>query len=460
MLASAICKRASRLWPADAAQSPTLAAVRKAWAERLDAPFPASLAGWQRVMQDDTRGDLRLIAILRDAAGHAASAGGGLQPAAAELIVALMLQAFEHHVHRLAGAHAEAQALSQGLARIDEPLAAQVVAACVSGQGLLLMPASDGGHPEAEAANVIHGLSPEALGVRDGQAAVRLEVDAALGVFRPAAGAGNLHQRRTASRRLQAAAGAVRTTDAVALDVEDFEARWHTGLLFVVNDADAAPALKDPDVCRYAGRDLRVKVYRHGGAGVAPTSATDMWAGIMANVATPLREAIAVLFPGSAAASVPAAGGVPQVFLSYAHAEDPVLLKLVCVMLAALQEQGHIRLWVDAQGIRSGEQFHPDIQQGIDGSRIALVLFSNALNGSSYVKTHELPHILRRRDAGLLTFCPLMLRKCDIGAVGAMHGVNFKFGDGPLEALDPDGKQDLLARVSQWMREHLAGRTV
>lgn len=460
MPSTPILLRAEKAWPADDA-APELRLLRRAWADRHGAsPCPEPFAAWHQAMSVDDGGALEAIACVRDAALLACEARGGVPPKTAEFVVAQLLLAFERHVQWHAGADADAAELGERLRAVDEPLAAQVVSACLSGQGLLLMSSGEGAEPEAEPANVISGLPPEVLLQRDGAAAVRLEVDAALQAMRQVPATGSLAQRRAAARQRQRDP---RTAAAIARDVRAFAARWNTGLMFVVPEVHAPEALRDAEVCAHARDELGVGVYRFGRAGDGASGAVDdaAWSGVVADIAQPLREAIAVLFPRAAPARLAGPSATaPQVFLSYAHAEqDRPWVERVHGTLQALEENGHITLWKDSRDLRTGEAFHPEIQAAIDASRIAVVLVSTALLKSDYVLRHELPHILRRRDAAGLTFCPLMLLDCDHGQHAALAETNFRFGTKALASLQAPGEGDeLLSRLSHWLREHLTGK--
>ena len=89
-----------------------------------------------------------------------------------------------------------------------------------------------------------------------------------------------------------------------------------------------------------------------------------------------------------------------KVFVSYSHKDRSYRDELVPALeaVAAIRD----RVWFDQKFIDIGDQFHPEIQQALAESKIGILLVSNHFLTSQYIKTHELPFLLRQAERGEL----------------------------------------------------------
>src|SRR5829696_4199833 len=87
------------------------------------------------------------------------------------------------------------------------------------------------------------------------------------------------------------------------------------------------------------------------------------------------------------------AGDGGLVFVSYSHA-DAAWVQRFQVLLKPLVRRKRLRLWVDT-AIRTGDQWHPEIERAIARSRVALLLVSADFIASDFVIDQELPALLR-----------------------------------------------------------------
>ncbi len=89
-----------------------------------------------------------------------------------------------------------------------------------------------------------------------------------------------------------------------------------------------------------------------------------------------------------------------NIFISFSHKDKPYRDELVPALeaVAAIRD----RVWFDQKCIDIGDRFHPEIQQALAESKIGILLVSNHFLTSEYIKTHELPLLLRQAERGAL----------------------------------------------------------
>ena len=123
------------------------------------------------------------------------------------------------------------------------------------------------------------------------------------------------------------------------------------------------------------------------------------------------------------------ADGDGLVFLSYSH-DDVAWAQRFRVLLKPLVRRKHLRLWDDT-AIRVGDEWHPEIEEAIGRSRIALVLVSADFLASDYIMDHELPTLWAR---GVM-LAPVLIGDCFWSAAPELAAVQWLHDpgrDGPL----------------------------
>jgi TIR domain len=97
----------------------------------------------------------------------------------------------------------------------------------------------------------------------------------------------------------------------------------------------------------------------------------------------------------------------PEIFFSYAHTDEPLLLELR-KHLAALERAQLIQSWFDRR-IEPGSEWAAEIQAAMERATIILLLISSDFIASNYCATVEMPFALQRQKAGALVI-PIVLR--------------------------------------------------
>jgi len=91
------------------------------------------------------------------------------------------------------------------------------------------------------------------------------------------------------------------------------------------------------------------------------------------------------------------------VFISYAHDDDAKWLKGLLAKLQPVRDHG-VHVWTDRE-IAPGDDWHLGIQNALDRARVGVMLVSPKFLNSSYIKSDELPKMLRAAESeGLSIF--------------------------------------------------------
>ena len=150
-----------------------------------------------------------------------------------------------------------------------------------------------------------------------------------------------------------------------------------------------------------------------------------------------------------------------HIFISFSREDSTYLEELVSVL-----EAGHTirdKVWYDRKRIAIGDRFHPKIQQALAESKLAILLVSNHFLTSGYIKTQELPFLLRQAERKALKLAVLYISTVAEAALsvtietdGQSRVVNLADTPGinnpaePLDRMSPGDRNVLYARVADW----------
>lgn len=135
------------------------------------------------------------------------------------------------------------------------------------------------------------------------------------------------------------------------------------------------------------------------------------------------------------------ATGAP-LFISYAHEDRAWLLQLRAA-LRPLERHVELVVW-DDQLLQAGDAFRAKIVAAIDQAQAAILVISDDFFESSFIRQHELPRLLGKRDAGTCRVLWLLVggRRWHDSELRSIISVNKV--DEPLNALMPAQRQKAL----------------
>lgn len=156
-----------------------------------------------------------------------------------------------------------------------------------------------------------------------------------------------------------------------------------------------------------------------------------------------------------------------NIFISFSHKDKAYRDELIPALeaVAAIRD----RVWFDQKFVGIGDRFHPEIQRALAESRIGILLVSNHFLTSDYIKTHELPFLLRQAERGALKLGILHVSTVAKAALaisvetdGRPRTVNLADTIGvngpaePLDRMSPGERNALYARAADWAVRQMA----
>lgn len=108
---------------------------------------------------------------------------------------------------------------------------------------------------------------------------------------------------------------------------------------------------------------------------------------------------------------------MPSIFICYAHKDNESSepskrwLERLLEHLASLEIQEQLEIWSD-QKIELGDDWHDEIQTTLKQVKAAVLLVSPAFLASKYIRSNELPVLLKQAKEAGVTILPIILRQC------------------------------------------------
>jgi len=122
-----------------------------------------------------------------------------------------------------------------------------------------------------------------------------------------------------------------------------------------------------------------------------------------------------------------------KIFICYSH-EDKTWIQQLAFYLKQLQHKG-ISFWYDKK-IRTGDIWPLEIQTAIETSHLIICLISNSFLASDFIRTKEIPAILKRQKEGIKLF-PILLEDCMWKVMDWLEDIQIYSNNGkPLESLN------------------------
>ena len=99
-----------------------------------------------------------------------------------------------------------------------------------------------------------------------------------------------------------------------------------------------------------------------------------------------------------------------KIFISYSHQDEDWKDRLQ-EQLEVLALEGYFSVWDDRQ-IEPGDDWFAEIERELNQADVAVMLISASFLRSSFIRTEEIPTLLRRRKQEGIRLIPLILRPC------------------------------------------------
>ena len=99
-----------------------------------------------------------------------------------------------------------------------------------------------------------------------------------------------------------------------------------------------------------------------------------------------------------------------KIFISYSHKDEDWKDRLQ-EQLEVLALEGYFSVWDDRQ-IEPGDDWFAEIERELNQADVAVMLISASFLRSSFIRTEEIPTLLRRRKQEGIRLIPLILRPC------------------------------------------------
>jgi hypothetical protein len=146
-----------------------------------------------------------------------------------------------------------------------------------------------------------------------------------------------------------------------------------------------------------------------------------------------------------------------KVFVSYSH-KDGDWLKRVQTHLQVLENLGiSVNLWDDTK-IKPGMKWRAEIEKALAAAKVAILLVSTDFLASEFIRTNELPPLLKAAENDGATILPLILEPCLFNShksLAEFQAVNSPTT--PLSKLRKNKQQEILValanRIAELVRE-------
>lgn len=136
-----------------------------------------------------------------------------------------------------------------------------------------------------------------------------------------------------------------------------------------------------------------------------------------------------------------------RVFISYSH-KDEAWKERLHTQLKVLELENLLTVWQDRQ-ISAGDDWYPAIEEAINSSQVAILLISADLLGSNFIRSEEIPRLLKRRAQEGLRLIPLILKPCPWEAVPWLKSIQGSAKDNkPLSGLNEHEQDQCLANLA------------
>jgi TIR domain len=145
-----------------------------------------------------------------------------------------------------------------------------------------------------------------------------------------------------------------------------------------------------------------------------------------------------------------------KVFISYAH-KDETWRETLRVALAPQERKQLLEIWDDKR-IKTGDDWHKEIDTALKNCRIAILLVSMPFLASKFINDVELVSIFDRHEKEGLWIYPILIGPCDWEGEDQLKAKQMKLCNGqPFKKACEADQEEAFAEVAKEIRERLAG---
>jgi hypothetical protein len=129
----------------------------------------------------------------------------------------------------------------------------------------------------------------------------------------------------------------------------------------------------------------------------------------------------------------------PIIFISYSHKDKA----WKAVTQPGVGNGGYFRRWEDRQ-IATGDEWQPEIEKSMAAASLGILLVSADFLGSKFIRSEEVPRLMKQRIEQGLRIFPIIIRPCPWQAVDWLARLQVRPKDGkPLASFRGYKVEDL-----------------
>ena len=141
-----------------------------------------------------------------------------------------------------------------------------------------------------------------------------------------------------------------------------------------------------------------------------------------------------------------------KIFISYSH-KDKSWKERLQTQLKVLELEGYFSVWDDRQ-ITPGDDWFTEIERELNQAKVAVMLISAEFLTSSFIRTEEIPTLLRRRKREGVRIIPVIIKSCPWQGVPWLKAIQGGSEDNfVLEGVSRNKQNKLLSDLALFIKD-------
>ena len=141
-----------------------------------------------------------------------------------------------------------------------------------------------------------------------------------------------------------------------------------------------------------------------------------------------------------------------KIFISYSH-KDKSWKERLQTQLKVLELEGYFSVWDDRQ-ITLGDDWFTEIERELNQAKVAVMLISAEFLTSSFIRTEEIPTLLRRRKREGVRIIPVIIKSCPWQGVPWLKAIQGGSEDNfVLEGVSRNKQNKLLSDLALFIKD-------